>query len=286
MQIRLKAYAKINLFLEILGKRDDGFHELVTVMQEVDIFDDLTFEEIGEDCISIVCSDSTIPVNNDNLIWKAADLFRNRCKIRNGVRIHLEKRIPVGAGLGGGSSDAAATFKGLNMLWQTGRDDIELMDMAGEIGSDIPFFIKGNTAVCKGRGEVVTPVSINDEYVYVIVYPNLKINTSSIYKNLKLGLTKEMKDVNFFLNQLNGNDLAVIGKALFNRLGQTIYGLHPDLLKLKNILEGFNFCGVQVSGSGSALFGLCERRCDAEEIREELNKLGSVKVFVVSNIRN
>ena len=286
MQIRLKAYAKINLFLEILGKRDDGFHELVTVMQEVDIFDDLAFEEIGEDCISIVCSDSTIPVNNDNLIWKAADLFRNRCKIRNGVRIHLEKRIPVGAGLGGGSSDAAATFKGLNMLWQTGRDDIELMDMAGEIGSDIPFFIKGNTAVCKGRGEVVTPVSINAEYVYVIVYPNLKINTSSIYKNLKLGLTKEMKDVNFFLNQLNGNDLAVIGKALFNRLGQTIYGLHPDLLKLKNILEGFNFCGVQVSGSGSALFGLCERRCDAEEIREELNKLGSVKVFVVSNIRN
>ncbi|MGR3180052.1 MAG: 4-(cytidine 5'-diphospho)-2-C-methyl-D-erythritol kinase [Candidatus Anammoxibacter sp.] len=286
MQIRLKAYAKINLFLEILGKRDDGFHELVTVMQEVDIFDDLTFEEIDEDCISIVCSDSTIPVNNDNLIWKAADLFRNRCKIRNGVRIHLEKRIPVGAGLGGGSSDAAVTFKGLNMLWQTGRDDIELMDMAGKIGSDIPFFIKGNTAVCKGRGEVVNPVSINDEYVYVIVYPNLKINTSSIYKNLKLGLTKEMKDVNFFLNQLNGNDLAVIGKALFNRLGQTIYGLHPDLLKLKNILEGFNFCGVQVSGSGSALFGLCERRCDAEEIREELNKLGSVKVFVVSNIRN
>ncbi|MGR3319195.1 MAG: 4-(cytidine 5'-diphospho)-2-C-methyl-D-erythritol kinase [Candidatus Anammoxibacter sp.] len=284
--MKLKAYAKINLFLEIIGKRNDGYHELVTVMQEVDIFDDLSFEEIEEDCISIVCSDPGIPTNNDNLIWKAAELFRNRFKIKNGVRIQLDKRIPVGAGLGGGSSDAAATFKGLNDLWHTVCDDIELMEMAGEIGSDIPFFIKGKTAVCRGRGEIVTPVSVNNDYVYVIVYPNLKIDTASIYKNLKLGLTKEMKDVNFFLKQLSKNDHVAVGSALFNRLDQTIYGLHPDLLKLKNILEGFNFCGVQVSGSGSALFGLCERRCDAEEIRKELNKQVSAKVYVVSNIRS
>ncbi|MGR3219586.1 MAG: 4-(cytidine 5'-diphospho)-2-C-methyl-D-erythritol kinase [Candidatus Anammoxibacter sp.] len=286
MKIELKAYAKINLFLEIVCKRDDGFHELVTVMQEVDIFDDLSFEEIKEDCISIICNDSTIPINNGNLIWKAADLFRNRFKIRNGVRIHLEKRIPVGAGLGGGSSDAATTFKGLNALWHKECDDIELMEMAGEIGSDIPFFIKGNTAVCRGRGEVVTEVSVNKDYVYVIVYPNLKISTASIYKNLKLGLTKEMKDVNFFLKQLADNDHVMVGNALFNRLDKTIYRLHPDLLELKKTLEGFNFCGVQISGSGSALFGLCERRRDAEDVKKELSVLGSAKVFVAANIRN
>ena len=282
--VSLKAYAKINLFLEILGKREDGYHELVTVMQEIDLFDDLSFKEV--DCgILIVCEDKDIPINEDNLIWKAARCFMDRLGIKKGVEICLQKRIPVGAGLGGGSSDAAATLNGLNQLWNTGCSPDELMEMASCIGSDVPFFINGKTGLCKGRGEIVTPVSVNKEYVYVIIYPNLKINTTNIYQNLKLDLTKDMKDVNFFLGQLSKTKAVDLGKSLYNRLEMTAIRLYPDLLKLRELLDGQNFCGVQVSGSGSALFGLCERRCEAEVIGEKLNAICSAQVFVVSSIK-
>ena len=285
LKIELKAYAKINLFLEVLNKRDDGYHELVTLMQEVDLYDDIVLEEI-DNGISIICNDPSIPVNDENLIWKAADLFKKRYGINKGVKIQLNKRIPSGAGLGGGSSDAATTLKGLNILWKTEKDDHELTEIASEIGSDVPFFIKGQSAICKGRGEKVTPVLITDEYIYVIIFPNLKINTVDIYKNLKLGLTKDWKDVSFLLRYLQKYNPEIAANFLFNRLEETVYRLYPDLLKLKTCLDKLGFCKVQVSGSGSSLFGLCERRCDAEDIRNKLHELCSAKIFVVSNIRN
>lgn len=282
--IELKAYAKVNLFLEVLGKRGDGYHELVTVMQEIDLHDDLVIEE-ADSGISLTCSDSSIPTGRDNLIWKAAELLLSRYKVSRGARIRLEKRIPVGAGLGGGSSDAAAALKGLNVLWGTGCSDQELMEMAGEIGSDVPFFISGKSAVCSGRGEVVSPLLFDKECAYVVVYPNIKINTVEIYKNLRLGLTKEMKDVNSFLRVFERCCPVNIGRCVFNRLEETVCRLYPDLLKLRNILCEFDFCGVQVSGSGSSLFGLCERRCDAEKFKEELTKRCSASVFVAHSVR-
>ncbi len=155
--INMKAPAKINLFLEILGKRDDGFHEIETIMQEIDLVDKLQFEEI-EEGVRLECSNRNVPVNEDNLVCKAAMLIQNECGIKKGVSISLEKNIPVGAGLGGGSSDAATTLKALNLLWDIGLNDEELMTFAGKLGSDIPFFIKGKTALCCGRGEKITPV--------------------------------------------------------------------------------------------------------------------------------
>jgi len=283
-RVSLKAYAKINLFLEILGKREDGYHELVTVMQEIDLFDDIEILE-ADSGILIVCDDNDIPINNDNLIWKAARCFMDRLGIKKGVEISLKKRIPVGAGLGGGSSDAAATLKGLNQLWETGCSTNVLMEMAASIGSDVPFFINGKTGLCTGRGEIVSPISVNREYIYVIIYPNLKINTANIYQNLKLDLTKDMKDVNFFLHQLSKTNATDLGKSLYNRLELTAVGLYPDLLKLRELLGEQDFCGVQVSGSGSALFGLCERRCDAEVIGGKLNEICSAKIFVVSSVK-
>ncbi len=138
--ISLKAPAKINLFLEILGKRDDGYHEIETIMQEIDLADNLQFEETQEG-VELECNDKNIPLNQDNLVCKAANLILKECGIKKGVLINLEKNIPVGAGLGGGSSDAAATLKALNLLWKVGLNDGELMDFAAKLGSDIPFFI-------------------------------------------------------------------------------------------------------------------------------------------------
>lgn len=281
-QLSLKAFAKINLFLEILGKRDDGYHEIVTVMQEIDLADEITIKD-AKSGISLSCSDMDIPADSGNLIWKAADLIKRKFKIDKGVSIDLRKNIPVGAGLGGGSSDAAITLKGLNTFWQIGCDDDELMKLAAEIGSDVPFFIKGKTSLCTGRGEIVSPVLVDNEYIYVLVYPNLKIDTKSVYENLRLDLTKDRKDVNFFLNKLQTEANINFKDFLFNGLSETIYRLYPALLETKSLLEKFDFCGMQISGSGSSMFGLCERRCDAEKIKAEIEKYCMAKVFVVTN---
>lgn len=281
--LSLEAHAKLNLFLEILGKRDDGYHEISTVMQEINLADELIFEVMDEDTVILTCYDQGVPAGEENIVWKAAWLIKKRADIKHGVKIHLTKRIPIGAGLGGGSSDAATTLKGLNTLWQIGLNDEKLTDMAAELGSDVPFFIKGKTALCKGRGELVSQILCDHYFKYILIYPDINISTGDIYRNLKLDLTKDREDVSFFINVLKSNNLHYIGKHLFNRLEETIFSIYPELLRIKRQLKRFNFCGLQVSGSGSALFGLCERRCNAKEIKKEVEQHHLGKVFVVTN---
>lgn len=280
--IGIEAPAKINLFLEVLGKRSDGYHEIETVMQEIDIVDYLEFEEIDEG-IRLECENSSIPLNEHNLVYKAAELVLRECGIKKGVLVRLEKRIPVGAGLGGGSSDAAATLKALNLLWGIGLNDVELMELAARLGSDVAFFIKGKTALCKGRGEKVYPIEVKSELNYLVVFPNVEISTTSIYGNLKIGLTKNRKDVSFFLKSMDRPDVANIGKLLFNRLEETIFSLYPNLLHIKSILKRYSFFGLLVSGSGSAIYGLCSNRKQAELIRNQIELRGMGKVFVSTN---
>lgn len=276
------APAKINLFLEVLGKRPDGYHELETVMQEVDLRDTLEMEEI-EGGIELTCTEPSIPKDENNLAWKAASLFQRKTGMGGGVRIHLEKRIPVGAGLGGGSSDAAGVLKGLNTLWERGLDQRELLEMAAQLGSDVPFFIYGGTALCKGRGELVYPLSVKNNFFYVILYPEIIVTTSSVYKALKTGLTKSRKDVNFFLNALSSGDPESVGSLLFNRLEEVALGLYPVLRKIRTLLESYGPCGVLLSGSGSAVYGLCNTKREAEGIKENLERQGMGKVYVVTN---
>lgn len=281
--ISLKAPAKINLFLEILGKRDDGYHEIETVMQEIDLVDNLQFEEIREG-VKLKCNNKNIPSDENNLVCKAANLIVNKCGIKKGVLISLEKNIPVGAGLGGGSSDAATTLKALNSLWKIGLSDVDLMEFAARLGSDIPFFIKGKTALCSGRGENITPIEVKSEMNYLIIFPHINISTTTIYRNLKIDLTKKRKDVSFFLNALKYSKVADISKLLFNRLEEVIFATYPDLLRVKSSLEHFDFCGLSVSGSGSAFFGLCNDRRQAEAIKGKVEISGIGNVFAVTNV--
>lgn len=281
--ISLEAPAKINLFLEILGKRDDGYHEIETVMQEIDLVDNLQFEEIREG-VKLKCNNKNVPSDENNLVCKAANLIVNECGIKKGVLISLEKNIPVGAGLGGGSSDAATTLKALNSLWKIGLSDIDLMGFAARLGSDIPFFIKGKTALCSGRGENITPIEVKSEMNYLIIFPHINISTTTIYRNLKIDLTKKRKDVSFFLHALKYSKIADISKLLFNRLEEVIFATYPDLLRVKSSLEHFDFCGLSVSGSGSAFFGLCNDRRQAEAIKGKAEISGIGNVFAVTNV--
>ena len=282
-RISLKAPAKINLFLEILGKRDDGYHEIETVMQEIDLVDNLQFEEIQEG-VRLKCNDENIPSDENNLVCKAANLILNECGIKKGVLISLEKNIPVGAGLGGGSSDAAATLKALNLLWKIGLNDAELMEFAAKLGSDIPFFIKGKTSLCSGRGERITPIEVKSKMNYLVIFPHINISTTTIYRNLKIDLTKKIIDVSFFLNALKQHKVAGISKLLFNRLEEVIFATYPDLLDVKRDLDHFDFCGLSISGSGSAFFGLCNDRQHAEAIKGKIELSDIGNVFAVTNV--
>ena len=252
-------------------------------MQEIDLVDNLQFEEIQEG-VKLKCNDKNIPSDENNLVCKAANLILNECGIKKGVLISLEKNIPVGAGLGGGSSDAAATLKALNLLWKIGLNDAELMEFAAKLGSDIPFFIKGKTALCSGRGEKITPIEVKSEMNYLVIFPHINISTATIYRNLKIDLTKKIIDVSFFLNALKHPKVAGISKLLFNRLEEVIFATYPDLLDVKSALDHFDFCGLSVSGSGSAFFGLCKDKQQAEAIKGKIELSGIGNVFAVTNV--
>lgn len=231
-KIKIAAPAKINLFLEILGKRPDGYHEIETVMQEVSLCDYIYMENRGRD-IEFTCSNPKLPVGADNLVLKAVRLFQEESRVFRGVKIYLEKRIPVGAGLGGGSSDAVATLFGLNKVWQVGYDEKKLMSLAGKLGSDTPFFVSGDTAICRGRGEVVTPYPLNVKYNYIIIYPRFEVSTATVYKNFKIVLTKNLKDVNFLLQSLSSGSPDKLGACLHNRLEEVVFRLYPDIERIK-----------------------------------------------------
>ncbi len=281
--ISLKAHAKVNLFLEVLGKRDDGYHEIETVMQEIDLADNLQFEETQKG-ITLECSDKSVPLNQDNLVCKAANLILKECGIKKGVLINLEKKIPVGAGLGGGSSDAATTLKALNSLWKVGLNDEDLMELAAKLGSDIPFFIKGKTSLCSGRGEKIYPVEVKNKMDYIVLFPHVHISTETIYKNLIIDLTKKRKDVSFFSTALKHSEVTDIGKLIFNRLEEAVFKTYSELQQVKSSLEVFDFCGLSISGSGSAFFGLCSDRRQAEVIKSKIELSGTGSVFVVTNV--
>ena len=280
-KIKIAAPAKINLFLEILGKRPDGYHEIETVMQEISLFDYIYLENY--DKVIFNCSNSKLTTGEDNLVLKAVRLFQKESKIFRGVKIYLDKKIPIGAGLGGGSSDAVATLIGLNKLWQVGYDKKQLMSLAEKLGSDTSFFVNGNTAICKGRGEIITPYPLHVKYNYIIIYPGFEVNTATVYKNFKISLTKNLKDVNFFLQVLESGNPEELGTCLYNRLEEVVFRLYPDIEKIKKLLAKFDFCGTLLSGSGSALYGLCKGETDSKEIEQKIKTLNIGDVFVVTN---
>lgn len=281
-KIQIAAPAKINLFLEILGKRPDGYHEIETVMQEISLYDYISLEDYDKE-VKFTCTNPDLSTGEDNLILKAVRLFQKESGIQRGVRIHLDKKIPVGAGLGGGSSDAVAALIGLNKLWQAGYDKKELVILAEKLGSDTPFFVMGNTALCKGRGEIIIPYPVNVKYHYILVYPRFEVSTATVYKNFKIDLTKNLKDVSVFLQSLMSGNPEDLGAYLHNRLEEIVFKLYPGLEEIKRTLVQFGFCGVLLSGSGSALYGICREGSDLKGIEQRIKMLNIGDVFAVTN---
>lgn len=277
-EIKLKANAKINLFLDILGKRKDGYHNIKTVFQEISLSDDIFIKEIKNgiplkrDSVSIVCDNPLIPTDKRNLVYKSADLIKRRFGIKKSVEIKIKKRIPVGAGLGGGSADAAAVLRGLNKLWNLKLTKSQLVRIGKQIGADVPFFLYGGRCLGEGIGDKLTSLKIRKKEWYVLVNPPFEIFTKTVYSRLT-PLEIQYRGATSLMGLTKTRKTYKINKHT-NRLEDVVIPLYPEIKKIKDLLVENGAKFSLMSGSGSCVFGFVKNKSVGEKIKKNIRKDG------------
>ncbi|WP_167263047.1 4-(cytidine 5'-diphospho)-2-C-methyl-D-erythritol kinase [Alkalibacillus almallahensis] len=269
MMVFEKAPAKINLTLDVLHKRDDGYHEVEMIMTTVDLFDRLSFEKLDNDQIQIESENRFVPDNEQNLAYQAANIFKQQFSIKQGVRIEIDKQIPVAAGLAGGSSDAAATIRGLNRLFDTRLSNQEMEQLAERIGSDVPFCVQGGTQLARGRGEVLKPVTPLPPCYVVIAKPTVGVSTKEIYKRVNLN---EMThpDTLAMIHALDEQDFGKVCAELNNVLEPITVEMHSTIAQIKERMQKAGAPGVLMSGSGPTVYALVQQEAKADRIYNSL----------------
>lgn len=263
-QISRKAYAKINIGLDVLRRREDGYHELKMIMQTVDICDDLSFERTESPGIVIQTDHEELPVDGNNLIYKAADLLFREKGITGGVKITLTKRIPIAAGMAGGSSDAAATMHGLNELFGMGYSIQELQELGVKLGADIPYCLVGGTMLSEGIGEILTPLPTPPDCFLVVAKPDINVSTGFVYGNLRADSLTYHPDIDGMVGALQAGSLSGITDRLGNVLETVTIKEYPVIEEIKELLRGMGAENVLMSGSGPSVFGIFKERETAE----------------------
>ena len=283
--------AKINLFLEVLGKRADGYHEVATVMQTIELYDRLFFRS-REKGIKIICSRDCVPVDERNLVFKTIELLSAETGVNRGVEIEIDKRIPVASGLGGASSDAAGTFIAVNKMWGLGLTKADMVSLSEKIGTDVAFFIhlaaddfsgfSGGTFFGKGRGNEMEALPSLPVSWLVLAAPPVHVSTKTIYDDLNLELTVNKQDFKMIVETLPAGDLSLISKFLFNRLESAAIPRYPVIGKVKKMLLREGAAGALMSGSGPVVFGLVSDESAARAIAKRISAGGaSEKIYVV-----
>lgn len=283
--IRVPAPAKVNLYLEVVGKRPDGYHELRTVMQTVNLLDEVELEPAPDGTISLECDAPGMPPEEDNLVYRAAIALQERFEIEQGARIRLKKRIPAGGGLGGGSSDCAAALKGLSRLWEIDGKADALHEIATGLGSDIPFFLTGGTAVCKGRGEQVVAVPCFHDFHYVLVMPGFPVSTAKVYANVTKGLTSPQGKLKKVLRGIREGKLDLLADGFHNDLEEPAHRVSTKLAEIRSTLERLPWAAngkrLLLCGSGSSFFVILEKPDEACRCAEAISDRLSVKSVAV-----
>jgi 4-diphosphocytidyl-2-C-methyl-D-erythritol kinase len=293
-RVAVWAPAKVNLFLEVLGPRPDGYHEIATLLTSVDLYDSLSLDLDPSGGLSLACDQSDLSVGPDNLILRAANRLKTRTGCSKGAAIHLTKRIPWAAGLGGGSSDAAAALAGLNDLWELGLSKPELAALGAELGSDVPFFFNTPAAWCTGRGEVVTAIILGRPLDFVLVCPEEGLSTAEVYRELPNGergpRKVEPKTGSDLIEALAAGDVERIARGMFNRLEEAASKLCPTAAEWLRRLRQTEAAGCLLSGSGSCVFALCRDGSEALRVAETIrstavssgvNEFARTRVFLV-----
>ncbi|MEO0373338.1 MAG: 4-(cytidine 5'-diphospho)-2-C-methyl-D-erythritol kinase [Cyanobacteria bacterium P01_A01_bin.17] len=280
----LIAPAKINLLLEIIGDRPDGFHELVMVLQSIDLADIIELKALPGDQIQLNCSHPDVPLDPSNLAHRAAKLMQTQFPDRGGVEITIQKHIPIGAGLAGGSADAAAVLVGLDLMWNLGLTQAELQTLGAALGSDIPFCVSGGTALALGRGENLTPLpDLHQLYAVLAKYRSLSVSTPWAYKTYRqkfgdtYAKTPEAQEQRRregpsvpLLTAVNHRDHEQIPKYLYNDLERVVLPEHPQVLALREKFQQLGCLGTMMSGSGPTVFALMDSREEAQLLKTKL----------------
>ncbi len=276
-QIKLKAPAKINLSLDILGTREDGYHELEMIMQTIDLYDEVNLEKTESEIIDLYMLNSDLPEGKGNLAYQAAEIILNKADIENqGVKITIKKNIPEAAGLGGGSSDAAAVLKGINKLFNLGYSSQILKNLGSQIGMDVPFFIKGGTALAVGRGDVIKQLPDLKSYLIVLINPPFLMSTAEVYKKFDEILDEKKPDLNIPTSRLV--KIIKSGKKIKwnegwgNVLESSSQTINNDIKKIKKQLENFETELTMMSGSGPTIFAVVKNHKIAEKIKKKWSR--------------
>lgn len=281
-EIQLKARAKINLGLDVVRKREDGYHEVRMIMQMIHLFDKITLRKSTGDGIQVRTNLPYLPVNEDNLVYRAARLLMDEFEITQGLEIELQKYIPVAAGMAGGSSDAAAVMVGVNRMFRLGLSKKQLMERGVKIGADVPFCIMRGTALAEGIGELLTPLPAMPHCNLVIAKPKVHVSTKFVYGNLKANELKEHPDIDGQVQALRDGNLEQLVAKMGNVLETVTIPAYPVIAEIKQTMIKNGAMGAMMSGSGPTVFGVFEREERAQEVCRLLKKEGTAKqVYLV-----
>lgn len=280
--MRIKAYAKVNVSLDIVGKREDGYHILEMVMQAIDLYDEINIEKQSKD-ITIKCNKPYVPTDERNLAYKAAKLFMEKYHIHSGVNINIKKNIPVCAGLAGGSTDGAAVLKLMNKLFEVNASDEELMELGLKLGADVPYCIKGGTALCKGIGEEVTKLNEFKDKILVLVKPPFGVSTKSVYQDFDLGKVRSHPNTEVLIKAIENDDLRMVSNNMKNLLENVTLRKHKVLINIKEEMKNTGAIGAMMSGSGPTIFAFFDDMLKAQKCFEKM-KLKYNDVFITRTI--
>lgn len=282
-KIVIKAMAKINLGLDVIRKRTDGYHEVRMVMQSVNLYDTLTFTKSDEKDITLTANKREIPLDERNLIYKAADLLYKRYSMPEGVRIHLDKKIPMAAGMAGGSTDAAAALTGMNRLFELGISQEELCGLGVKIGADVPYCIMGGTVLAEGIGEILIPLPPAPDCFLVIAKPGIDVSTKYVYENLHADKLICHPDIDGMVRAVSNQDRRGIAAAMGNVLETVTVREYPVIDEIKKFMKENGAVNSLMSGSGPTVFAIMENAEKAERLKQSLAETGLAKEIFVTN---
>lgn len=281
-ELKLKAKAKINLGLDVVRKREDGYHEVRMIMQMINLYDKITLRKKTEPGITVTANLSYLPVNEDNLVYRAAKQLMDEFQVDGGLEIELQKYIPVAAGMAGGSTDAAAVMVGVNRIFQLGLNKKQLMERGVKIGADVPFCIMRGTALAEGIGEELTPLPAMPHCSLVIAKPKIHVSTKFVYGNLKVGEFTEHPDIDGQVQALRENNLEQLVTRMGNVLETVTIPAYPVIDEIKHTMMKYGAMGAMMSGSGPTVFGIFEKENKAQEVCRLLKKEKAAKqVYLV-----
>ncbi|MGN1141605.1 MAG: 4-(cytidine 5'-diphospho)-2-C-methyl-D-erythritol kinase [Oliverpabstia sp.] len=285
-RMKLRAYAKINLGLDVLRRREDGYHDVKMIMQTIQMYDMLEMEKSEQPGIHLTTNLSYIPVNENNLVYKAVKLLMDQYGIEEGVTISLNKFIPVAAGMAGGSSDAAAALVGVNRMFQLGLTRQQLMELGVKIGADVPYCVMRGTALAEGIGEKLTALPPMPQCYVLIGKPGISVSTKFVYTNLNLGPDTHHPDIDGMIQALQDNDLYGITDRMENVLENVTIPAYPVIETIKDHMKAHGAVNAMMSGSGPTVFGIFDDKEKAEYACEKLKESMLTKQTFLTTVFN